>query len=205
MILLEVGLHVLLLAALASSLDRSRILVLIMSMKRLENVSAITASILTGRSGLIVAVAAEMACSTDVKHTLVVKTTSFRKSLATSWRLPIDLVPGRRNFIFAFNIISLRSAWTLCSADCGGGIKSRTRYQECSAQSEVQTVDCNQQSCGQQSIQSIQFISEWSEWGLCSTSCGLGSKTRFRYNEQNEQFPETIECYMVGFCPEEYY
>lgn len=72
--------------------------------------------------------------------------------------------------------------WGSCSADCGGGVRSRARQktidqlnggEPCAALSETEA--CNGQTCDQPCI-----LHPWSEWSLCSRKCGGGQEGRQR-------------------------
>lgn len=79
------------------------------------------------------------------------------------------------------NYYTLWSTWSPCSATCDGGISKRTRScvspnylnykHECSP--ETQERSCNAHSC-------ILHWSDWTNFSLCSVSCGNGVKTRRR-------------------------
>lgn len=69
------------------------------------------------------------------------------------------------------------SAWSECSAKCGGGYQSRSRTclgrsDECIGPAFISR-SCNHHGCyGKWSC--------WSEWSSCSVSCGTGTQTRNR-------------------------
>ena len=73
--------------------------------------------------------------------------------------------------------------WTACSADCGGGRKSRSRPvatpasdggKPCEGNS-TQWENCNMQTCGFDCVWGL-----WGEWSTCSKTCGGGRKSRSR-------------------------
>jgi hypothetical protein len=98
----------------------------------------------------------------------------------------------------------------LCSTTCGVGSKERSRVvitehqlggQACAGLDE--TAECNEGPCPIHCT-----VSEWAAWGGCSTSCGIGSKSRSRSvtteaNHGGVVCPELTdegEC-MVVQCP----
>lgn len=76
------------------------------------------------------------------------------------------------------------SAWSLCSASCGGGTSIRSRSctnpsplyggENCTGDYDEQTT-CNSQHCPVDGR-----FSDWTMWSQCSLSCGGGLKTRLR-------------------------
>ncbi|XP_068160698.1 SCO-spondin [Antennarius striatus] len=76
-------------------------------------------------------------------------------------------------------------SWTECSLPCGGGVKSRTRQcsnpspqnggRGCAGAAEQQT-DCNTHLC----TDSGGPWRPWSQWSVCSVSCGGGQQSRSR-------------------------
>ncbi|KAH0627733.1 hypothetical protein JD844_003874 [Phrynosoma platyrhinos] len=74
------------------------------------------------------------------------------------------------------------SAWTPCSASCGGGNALRHRLchetsggAPCAADTMEEIVSCNPQPCPTGCL-----LSEWSVWSPCSLSCGGGVSERSR-------------------------
>jgi len=74
------------------------------------------------------------------------------------------------------------SNWSACSQPCGGGTQTRSRTvttlpanggTACPTLSESQP--CNQQGCPVNCV-----MNQWSDWGVCSATCGGGSQTRTR-------------------------
>ncbi|GFN97244.1 sco-spondin-like, partial [Plakobranchus ocellatus] len=102
------------------------------------------------------------------------------------------------------------SAWSQCSAPCGGGTQSRDRPctppqhqgQDCQGPSN-QTQECNTQPCPVNG-----FYLAWSEWSECPVPCGGGVQWRNRTCEQPKhggadcQGPDNVtqEC-NTGPCP----
>ncbi|KAK6991172.1 SCO-spondin [Biomphalaria glabrata] len=74
------------------------------------------------------------------------------------------------------------SSWGLCSLTCGSGIQLRNRTcigpfnggKNCSGNFE------DSQTCNQQSCPIDGYYLQWSEWGVCSATCGGGVQYRNR-------------------------
>ncbi len=99
-------------------------------------------------------------------------------------------------------VVSEWSAWSACSAECGGGTQTRTRTVITPAQYGgtcpplSETVACNTQPCPINCV-----VSEWSEWSACSAECGGGTQTRTRtviipaqYGGTCPPLSETVAC-----------
>jgi plastocyanin len=78
------------------------------------------------------------------------------------------------------------SAWGECSANCGGGIQSRSydvanqaANGGASCPSSPETQPCNAQGCA------ANCEGSWNPWGACSASCGGGTRVR-SYSTTNE-------------------
>jgi len=98
------------------------------------------------------------------------------------------------------------TSWSKCSASCGGGRQERKRdcvsinNQPCEI-TEANSVEeriCNDQQCPQ--------ITNWGTWSLCSVTCGLGVKERYRScipanSCPNEKLSEQQECSAASKCP----
>ncbi|KAL7885412.1 hypothetical protein AOLI_G00057070 [Acnodon oligacanthus] len=109
-------------------------------------------------------------------------------------------------------IVTEWSDWEPCSASCGVGMRKRVRMMKMSAsdgslcRAEMEEVEkcmmpeCNVFSC---------MVSEWSEWGHCSVSCGVGMRIRRRMlktpalsGQCGEPLEEVEKC-MLPDCPVE--
>merc|ERR1719171_139289 len=75
------------------------------------------------------------------------------------------------------------SGWSTCSADCGGGVKQRTRSVitvpqhggvRCGETTEAEP--CNMESCDRDCE-----LAEWTPWGPCSKECDGGLQERVRH------------------------
>jgi len=89
------------------------------------------------------------------------------------------------------------SQWSECGAQCGGGVKERTRGKRqdamnggepCGSLEVVET--CNGQACNVDCE-----LSDWSEWTTCSMACDGGSQRRTKFI--NEQPIGTGNCWEV--------
>lgn len=80
------------------------------------------------------------------------------------------------------------TAWNLCDKSCDAGQTYRSRTIEAHAQrggrpcqsSTLETKACNEMRCVLNAEGADCVISQWSSWGLCSTTCGPGIRTRER-------------------------
>ncbi|XP_050528675.1 spondin-1 isoform X2 [Daktulosphaira vitifoliae] len=116
--------------------------------------------------------------------------------------------------------------WSNCSAECGVGVHARFRTilnidvspKYCFAQGVQleQTVDCMVKSCTDDSGGSDLevlckncWLSNWSMWSPCSTSCGQGQRQRNRVSmgQSNDCLPQcflqTIDCPDNPSCDEQ--
>lgn len=107
-------------------------------------------------------------------------------------------------------IVTEWADWELCSVSCGVGMKKRVRMMKMPASDgsqcrvELEEVEkcmmpeCNALSC---------MVSEWSDWGHCSVSCGVGMHVRRRMlktpalpGQCTEQLEQVEKC-MMPECP----
>ncbi|XP_058252520.1 spondin-1b isoform X2 [Hemibagrus wyckioides] len=107
-------------------------------------------------------------------------------------------------------IVTEWADWEPCSVSCGVGMKKRARMMKMPAsdgsecQADLMEVDkcmmpeCNALSC---------MVSEWSDWGHCSVTCGVGMHVRRRMlktpalpGQCPEQLEQAEKC-MMPECP----
>ncbi|XP_060783053.1 spondin-1b isoform X2 [Neoarius graeffei] len=107
-------------------------------------------------------------------------------------------------------IVTEWADWEPCSVSCGVGMKKRARMMkmpasdgsECRAELEevekCMMPECNVLSC---------MVSEWTDWGPCSVSCGVGMHIRRRMlktpalpGQCTEQLEQVEKC-MMPECP----
>mmetsp|Transcript_115679 Transcript_115679/g.222982 ORF Transcript_115679/g.222982 Transcript_115679/m.222982 type:complete len:1635 (+) Transcript_115679:49-4953(+) len=77
--------------------------------------------------------------------------------------------------------------WDTCDMTCGGGqqLRHRTIWQHPKLggtpcpEITMETQGCNTQSCGKAGFHNCS-LSMWSDWGACSTTCGVGQSMRQR-------------------------
>ncbi|XP_062395734.1 adhesion G protein-coupled receptor B1 [Sardina pilchardus] len=74
------------------------------------------------------------------------------------------------------------SAWSVCSATCGEGWQSRTRF----CITSLYSTQCSgslreQRPCNNSAVCPVNGVwEEWSPWSLCSSTCGRGERERTR-------------------------
>jgi hypothetical protein len=79
--------------------------------------------------------------------------------------------------------LNVWSAWSACSATCGGGgtqSRSRTKRQPESCGGTCSGPLMESQACGSSCCPQDCAFSAWGQWSACSAMCGLGQRTRSR-------------------------
>ncbi|WAR06181.1 CADN-like protein, partial [Mya arenaria] len=95
-------------------------------------------------------------------------------------------------------------SYSVCTEDCGGGTKTRTRTctnpqpenggADCSALGAAsETADCNTQACPIDGA-----FGNWANWGGCSVTCEAGTKTRTRACDSPEPQHGGNDCSQLG-------
>ncbi|CAD7922585.1 unnamed protein product [Amoebophrya sp. A120] len=90
------------------------------------------------------------------------------------------------------------SAWSECTAECGGGQKTRFRRvknlpkdggTECRMMDAQEEAPCNTHVCGE-----VNYCtwSDWTEFSECSVTCGLGSMERSRTLSHSTEKPSVV-------------
>uniref|UniRef100_A0A8C2WWG9 Adhesion G protein-coupled receptor B1 n=1 Tax=Cyclopterus lumpus TaxID=8103 RepID=A0A8C2WWG9_CYCLU len=104
------------------------------------------------------------------------------------------------------------SAWSVCSATCGEGWQSRTRFCVSSSYSTQCSGPLREQRPCNNSAVSVCPVdgvwNEWSNWSSCSASCSNGTTQRTREcngpsyggSECRGEWLETVDCFL-GECP----
>ena len=85
------------------------------------------------------------------------------------------------------------SPWNECSRTCGKGTKTRDRKKlveeknggKCPGRSK-EKVNCNDKQCPRNCTWEA-----WGEWGVCSKSCGKGTRVRTREKDEEEKYGGT--------------
>lgn len=88
--------------------------------------------------------------------------------------------------------------WSACSRQCGGGEQSRYRHitsvpkdggKPCDKLDNVEVRSCNEVQCGE-----MQYCGwgAWSDWSMCSVSCGHGQSVRQRTLQITAARPEEV-------------
>lgn len=83
------------------------------------------------------------------------------------------------------------TTWRECSKTCGGGITDRYRNQSILAENGGVACEGSARDvkhCSRDPCPTDCRLSEWSDWGYCSSECGTGEATRFR----SEMIPATL-------------
>ncbi|XP_052105471.1 SCO-spondin-like, partial [Mytilus californianus] len=105
------------------------------------------------------------------------------------------------------------SSWSLCSATCGGGKKTRSRERTCSNpipkyggkfcignEAGNNTSECSTLPCPINGGWSSFGI--WTSWSLCSSTCGVGEKTRSRNRTCSNPIPHYGGIQCSGYAAE---
>merc|ERR1719464_49197 len=77
-------------------------------------------------------------------------------------------------------VLSDWSEWSECSANCGGGVRERSRPTVVEPKHDGEPCDSTEEeeSCGMDACDVDCKLAEWSEWAGCTKECGTGSSRR---------------------------
>jgi len=76
--------------------------------------------------------------------------------------------------------VGIWTEWTECTAECGGGVQTRTRpkTQEPEFDGTPCPVQSETRSCSPQACNADCELGDWSEWGTCGRPCNTGHRQR---------------------------
>jgi len=106
------------------------------------------------------------------------------KESCNTHHCPIDCVVGEWE------------GWSGCSAECGGGVRSRMRPVLMEMKYDGQPCEDTEEAegCGSQSCNKECELADWTKWGTCTQACWGGTNRRDR--------PVLNEAVGTGTCPE---